>query len=442
MTRNTDSHSRLWGWIAAAVVGALILVFGALTFTNARIASNTLEEAETLHAAELALAAQDIAMKSIAQLVLLAQDYELGIVGTDALAASATEAERAIAGQQDRFAQLEEDALETLAPSLSEWDEAASAVVELAVAGEGSAASELLVTSLVPAAERLVDAATTERDEQAATVADAQNRVGRVAQLAGFLTAFLLPVGAIIAYRFSVHRQLDVAEAHLDARLEVEKSLGRAKDEFMVNVSRELRTPLASIYGVSEELLEQGFVDPTAAGDLVGLINSESADLARMAEDLLVAAHNTDAPLALEAAPVAMADEINAVLDPFRRRGHIIGGNFGPGTVMGDRRRIRQILDNLVANAFGHGGPTVRVYGDVAGNNYVVSVEDDGEGIPEHIESRLFSRFVHQDDEPLTTGSAGLGLAVAHLLAEAMGGTLEYDKVVGRTSLILSLPIA
>jgi signal transduction histidine kinase len=328
-----------------------------------------------------------------------------------------------------------------LAPALSEWDEAASAVAELAVAGEGSAASELLVSSLVPAAERLGGAATTERDERAATVADAQNRVGRVAQLAGFLTALLLPLGAIIAYRFSVHRQLDVAEAHLDARLEVEKSMGRAKDEFMVNVSRELRTPLASIYGFSEELIAQGFVDPTA-GDLVGLINSESADLARTAEDLLVAAHNTDAPLPLAAAPVAMADEINAVLDPFRRRGHIIGGNFGPGTVVGDQFRIRQILGNLVANAFEHGGPTVRVYGDVAGNNYVVSVEDDGEGIPEHIESRLFSRFVHQGDEPLTTGSAGLGLAVAHLLAEAMGGTLEYDKVVGRTSLVLSLPIA
>jgi len=303
-------------------------------------------------------------------------------------------------------------------------------------------ASENLVSSLVPAAEQLATAVTLERDIRAAAVEDAEERVGRLVQLAGFLTAFLLPLGAIVAYRISVHRQLEVAEAHLDARLEAEKSVGRAKDQFIANISHELRTPLTSIYGFSEVLLDQGFVDPNAAGDLVGLINSESAELARMVEDLLVAAHDVDAPLAMESASVAITDELEAVIAPFQRRGHSIGGAYGPGFVQGDQMRIRQILRNLVSNAIQHGGPAIRVFGDVAGSNYVVSVEDDGSGVPESLEPRLFSRFVHRGDAPLTAGSVGLGLAVAHLLAEAMNGTLDYDRVTGRTSFILSLPLA
>ena len=440
--KKTENQSRLLGWIAAAVVGGLILAFAALTFTNSRSAGDTLEEAAALHTADMTLSAQDVAMKSIGQLVLLAQDRELDVAGDDAVAAAATEAERTIAALQSRFESFDEEASNSLTPLLTTWDEAAFDVINLAVAGDGTLASEKLVATLVPATAEFAEALIAARDERAAALDDAQNRVGRVAQIAGFLTAFLLPLGAIIAYRISARTQLDVAEAHLDTRLEAEKSVGRAKDQFIANVSHELRTPLTSIYGFSEVLLDQGFVDPTAAGDLVGLINSESAELARMVEDLLVAAHDADTPLAMELAPVAIADELDAVIAPFRRRGATIGGGYGSGTVVGDQLRVRQILRNLVSNAIEHGGPTIRVYGDVAGNNYVVSVEDDGPGVPENLEPRLFSRFVHQGDEPLTAGSVGLGLAVAHLLAETMHGRLEYDRIVGRTSFVLSLPIA
>lgn len=441
MARRIEIQSRVLGWAAAAVVGPLILVFAALTFTNSRSAGDTLEEAAALHTADMTLAAQDVAMKSIGQLVLLAQDKELGVAGDEAVAAAATEADRAIASLQSRFASFDENVSNTLTPALGAWDEAARQVVTLALDGEATAASQRLVDSLVPAAEQFAAVVTLERDERATAVDDAQRRVGRLVQIAGFLTAFLLPLGAIIAYRISVHRQLEVAEAHLDARLEAEKSVGRAKDQFIANISHELRTPLTSIYGFSEVLLEQGFVDPAASGDLVGLINSESAELARMVEDLLVAAHDVDTPLAMDSSRVAIDEQLDAIISPFQRRGCSIGGTYGSETVLGDQLRIRQILRNLLSNAIQHGGPTIRVYGAVAGNNYVVSVEDDGPGVPENLEPRLFSRFVHQGDAPLTEGSVGLGLAVAHLLAEAMNGMLDYDRVANRTSFVLSLPL-
>jgi signal transduction histidine kinase len=299
----------------------------------------------------------------------------------------------------------------------------------------------MLVESLVPLAETVAGDLTIERNQRAEAVDDASKSVGRLAQIAGFLTAFLLPLGAMLAYRQSLRRQLEVAEAHLDARLEAERGVGRAKDQFIANISHELRTPLTSIYGFSEVLLEEGFLDPDMAKDLVGLINSESAELARMVEDLLVAAHDEDTQLAIESAPVSMSDEIDAVLEPFRRSGVAIGGTCGTGTVLGDQLRIRQIIRNLVSNAVQHGGSTIRLFGERVGASYIVSVEDDGAGVPDHVLPRLFSRFVHRGDAPLTTGSVGLGLAVAHLLADSMKGSLDHERITGRTSFILTLPL-
>ncbi len=442
MAWKSDKESRALGWVAAGVVAVLILLFGALVFSNSRSARSTLDEAAALHAADMTLAGHDVVLKSLGQAVLLAQDFELGVAGQPAIDAAAVETELALEEFRRRYAEFDPETAAKLGPVLTGFEQSVVDTLALAGSGDGASASAMLLASVVPAAENLTGAVTVERDGRAAAVDDAQRRVGRLAQLAGFLTAFLLPLGAMTAYRQSLRRQLDVAEAHLDARLEAERSVGRAKDQFIANISHELRTPLTSIYGFSEVLLDQGFVDPAAAGDLVSLINTESAELARMVEDLLVAAHDEDAPLAIEAVPVDIAEELDAVMAPFRRHGTKIGGTFAPGTVVGDRLRIRQILRNLLSNAVQHGGPTIRVYGDVAGPNYVIAVEDDGPGVPEHVATRLFTRFVHQGETPLTAGSVGLGLAVAHLLASAMGGSLDYEQVAGRTSFIVSLPLA
>lgn len=435
-------QQRPLGWLVAAgaVVGALL--FGALIFSNSRNTSATLEEAAALHAADMTLAAQDVALKSIGQVVLLGQDAELGIVNQETVAEAAAEAERSISEMQRRGGELDEGAAEELLPAIASFAESGSEIAGLATTGNAGEASQLVGDTLVPLAEAIAEDLTAERDVRAQAVDDAQRRVGTMAQIVGFLVAFLLPLAAMLAYRQSVRRQLEVAEAHLDARLEAEHSVGRAKDQFIANISHELRTPLTSIYGFSEVLLEQGFVDPQSAGDLVGLINTESAELARMVEDLLVAAHDADTPLLIDAAPVAIDMELDSVLAPFRRRGIIVGGTYAGGTVVGDQLRIRQILRNLVSNAVQHGGETIRVYGDFAGSNYVVSVEDDGPGVPENLASRLFARFVHQGETPLTAGSVGLGLAVARLLAEAMDGSLDYEHITGRTSFVLALPLA
>lgn len=442
MYKNPHSKSRTPWWVVGALVLAGLLGIGALVLTNARTASSTLEEAEGLHTADMTIAAQDIVMKSLGQLVLLAQDVELGVAGQEAVDAAALEAERALQEFDDRSSRFAPDVAASLSDTIDVFRTAADAVVTFVAAGDAAAAASQLADVTAPAAETLAAAVAEERDLRAAAVDDAQGRAGRYAQIAAFLTAFLVPLGAIVVYRRSVRRQLEVAETHLDARLDAEKAVGRAKDQFIANISHELRTPLTSIYGFSEVLLDQGFVDPNAAEDLVSLINTESSELARMVEDLLVAAHDEDVPLPLDSSEVPIAAELDAVIKPFTRNGIIVGGTHAPATVFGDALRIRQILRNLLSNAIKHGGPTIRIYGDVAGSNYAIAVEDDGDGVPEHVEERMFTRFVHQGETPLASGSIGLGLAVARLLAEAMGGSLDYEHITGRTSFVLNLPLA
>ncbi len=80
-----------------------------------------------------------------------------------------------------------------------------------------------------------------------------------------------------------------------------------------------------------------------------------------------------------------------------------------------------------------HGGPTIRVRGREAGEDYLVQVIDDGDGVPEDLEPRLFERFIHRGDRPLVVGSVGLGLAITKVLAEGMGGTIDYQRHAGRT---------
>ena len=107
-----------------------------------------------------------------------------------------------------------------------------------------------------------------------------------------------------------------------------------------------------------------------------------------------------------------------------------------------DRHHVSQLVRNLVSNATKHGGPTLAIEGRAGDGTYALRVMDDGDGVPEELAERLFSRFVHQGETPLTTGSVGLGLFIASMLAEAMGGELSYERLDGVSVFTLTLPLA
>ena len=120
----------------------------------------------------------------------------------------------------------------------------------------------------------------------------------------------------------------------------------------------------------------------------------------------------------------------------------MITAQCDPGLVRADRLRFRQVIRNLISNARKYGGPNIRIRGRIEGRTYVCSVIDDGAGIPEELESRLFERFIHQGHQTATKDSVGLGLSIVHALAQGMGGSVRYERIDGETHFLLRLPLA
>jgi two-component system sensor histidine kinase BaeS len=109
-----------------------------------------------------------------------------------------------------------------------------------------------------------------------------------------------------------------------------------------------------------------------------------------------------------------------------RETGREVGWSGG-GQVWADPTRLRQIIRNLVINAFRYGGPAVRVVVLPAGDPAVIEVRDSGGPIPSGRVATMFDSFDHTDDGEKNPSSVGLGLAVARSLARLMGGDLVYD---------------
>jgi signal transduction histidine kinase len=442
-TTTTTADPRRTGTRGAVLTGLVILVFAAVVFATSTATKQTARDGLVAQRAEAVLGGGDLALKALAQAVLLAEDRNLGVADDDTVQLALDEATSTLGSLQQAAAALG-DVVE---------DEARTAAAVRAV-DAGESVLRLLVEDRVPEAgsalagdtkaifETLRDLVAAERDAHEVALTSSNSLAARVSNVARFLVALLLPLGAILAYRIAARRQLRVAEIQLDARLEAEHHVIRAKDEFIANMSHELRTPLTSIYGFSELLLESGLVDPESALDLVTLINTESAELGRMVEDLLVSARAETGGLVFSLEDVNVAREAATVVEPFLRDGRSIAVEVPANEVRVDPLRVRQMIRNLVANALRYGGPAVRISGTVDGDRMIVDVEDDGPGVPAEMEPRLFTRFVHEGDAALTVGSVGLGLAVVKSLAEGMGGGVGYERHDGWTRFRFWVPLA
>jgi signal transduction histidine kinase len=105
----------------------------------------------------------------------------------------------------------------------------------------------------------------------------------------------------------------------------------------------------------------------------------------------------------------------------------------------GDPARIRQILRNLVSNAFRYGGEKIRIRAFSEGGNVVVVVEDDGEGIPKEDRAQIFDPFVQSASRREVAESVGIGLHISRQLAELMSGQLSYRFEDGWSVFTLTL---
>lgn len=237
----------------------------------------------------------------------------------------------------------------------------------------------------------------------------------------------------------------------LDDTSEVRR-LERVRQEFVANVSHELKTPLAVIRACVEALQDGAVEDPAARGPFLQQIADGADRLHALILDLLSLARIESGDDIFEFAAVPVRELVADCLDRHRPRaeakGMTLAGVPPPADVFAwaDAEAVGQILDNLVDNAVKYTpeGGTVRVSWSADADRVILQVEDNGPGIPERDLARVFERFYRVDRaRSRELGGTGLGLSIVKHLAQAMNGSVKADSQLGRgTTFTVALPRA
>ncbi|PKW26166.1 ATP-binding protein [Phycicoccus duodecadis] len=235
------------------------------------------------------------------------------------------------------------------------------------------------------------------------------------------------------------------AEQHRRARLEAEtarrtaEQLLRARSALLAAVGHEARTPIQAIVGFAE-LLGTLELDEAQRREALGRIDAAAGHVMDLLADVLDLSRLEAGALPVALEPVLVRDvvvEVLGLLSPAADRREVdLSMALLDDVVLADRRRLRQVLLNLVGNSIRHGavGGDIAVRTRPAGEGWVVvAVDDDGPGIPPDLLPRVFTPFAAasapereaaEGGAPDGDSSIGLGLGLAHGLVEAMGGEL------------------
>ena len=234
----------------------------------------------------------------------------------------------------------------------------------------------------------------------------------------------------------------------------------RVRRDFVTNISHELRTPLASVKLLAETLSAGGVEDAATAGQFALQIEREVDHLAQLVDELLDLSmiESGESTLKLETIdPDAVVADLAGRIGPVaERRGiavRILPATGGaPTRLMADAARLGQALLNLAHNAvkYSRPGGEVRLGWEPSAGRVRFTVADDGIGISEAHQQRIFERFYKVDrsraqesDDTSGGGSAGLGLAIVRHIAEAHGGSVGVRSVEGEGSTFwIELPTA
>jgi len=237
---------------------------------------------------------------------------------------------------------------------------------------------------------------------------------------------------------------------HVAAALAARHASETQLRQFLADASHELRTPLAAIRGYAELAGRSTDPLPPDVAHALRRVSSQAERMTSLVEDMLLLARlDAGRPLAREQVDVSQL-VVDAVSDahatvPDHRWTLALPDEAI--TVTGDSARLSQVLANLLANAGTHTPPdtTVRAEladgGDNGAGEVVLTVLDDGPGIPPELLPRVFARFARGDSSrSRAAGSTGLGLAIAHAVVAAHGGTISVESEPGRTAFTVRLP--
>jgi two-component system phosphate regulon sensor histidine kinase PhoR len=231
-------------------------------------------------------------------------------------------------------------------------------------------------------------------------------------------------VGAMVAFR--------------DVSAEIE--LDHMKSGFISMVSHELRSPLSHILA-SMELMRDAKLSSDQERDLLNIVHAQSNRLNKFVEQILDVSLLEAGAIKAKQRPVALKPVIEQMIKAFEIRAHTHRFELtvpeGPTKVVGDEGKIQTVLENLLENAVNYSPKGSRVSVEVSDRDkeVVISVIDEGIGIPATQLERIFERFhrVNASDDQEQYGY-GLGLYISKRLIEIQGGSIWAESEVGRGS--------
>src|SRR3984957_15225160 len=267
--------------------------------------------------------------------------------------------------------------------------------------------------------ERTADSIAAGDLDQRVPGADQPTEVGRLARA---LNVMLVRIQAAFSARVASEARLRENEQHLR--------------QFVADASHELRTPIAAVSAYAE-LFERGAA--TNAEDLPRVmagIRTETARMDRLVNDLLTLTR-LDEGVPMEMAPVelvSLASEAVRTAAAVGPQWPVVFWAARPIEVVGDKDRLRQVLDNLLANVRAHTPPgtTATEHVDQIGDQAQIEVRDTGPGMRDEDARRVFERFYRADPARARTGGgSGLGLSIVAAIVAAHGGTVSAASTPG-----------
>jgi len=214
----------------------------------------------------------------------------------------------------------------------------------------------------------------------------------------------------------------------------------QSQRDFVANVSHELKTPLTSIQGFSQALLDGTASTPEATARAARIIHDEAERMRRLVDELLILARFDAGQMVMARDPVELGPLLRGCVEKLAPQAQAAGVALALDVperlfVTGDTDRLAQVFTNLLDNALAHtpaGSKVVLAARPAEDRRAVeVAVADAGEGIPAGVLPRIFERFYQVDKSRRRSRGAGLGLAITKEIVEAHGGTITAESVVG-----------
>ena len=229
-------------------------------------------------------------------------------------------------------------------------------------------------------------------------------------------------------------------------QLEKERTI---RQEFFSNASHELKTPLTSIQGYAELLEQNNIKDDTIKQDFICRIKKEAVHMTSLINVILMisrleANEIKESPTTVDLQK--LLSEILITLEPLTKELEItISVNCPPVTIEAIPQQMHQLCLNLLTNAvkYNHPGGRVQVNVHKAQKNIVLTVQDNGAGIPKEAQERIFERFYRVDkSRSRKQGGTGLGLSIVKHIVNHAQGTIELTSAPGKGSCFtITLPI-